>query len=182
MSRPLNPSMPIASIALLVALAACASGEKAATDSASVSSAPASTAGADSAAAANAATPSGAMIDPSTVTRDALAVMPGMTPAAAESLLVHQPYKDMVEVDAVLSKRLSEAARDSVYTVLWKPIDLNKASKAEILLIPGVGAKMQHEFEEYRPYKSIEQFRREIGKYVDANEVARLERYVVVVP
>jgi hypothetical protein len=39
---------------------------------------------------------------------------------------------------------------------------------------------MQHEFEEYRPYRGIEQFRREIGKYVDSAEVARLERYVTI--
>jgi hypothetical protein len=39
---------------------------------------------------------------------------------------------------------------------------------------------MRHEFEEYRPYTSIAQFRREIGKYVDSTEVARLERYVMV--
>ena len=37
---------------------------------------------------------------------------------------------------------------------------------------------MLGEFKEYRPYKSIEQFRREIGKYVDKKELARLERYV----
>jgi hypothetical protein len=39
---------------------------------------------------------------------------------------------------------------------------------------------MVHEFEEYRPYTSIEQFRAEIGKYVDEKEVARLERYIYV--
>jgi hypothetical protein len=39
---------------------------------------------------------------------------------------------------------------------------------------------MLHEFKEYRPYKAIEQFRREIGKYVDKREVARLERYVTI--
>ena len=37
---------------------------------------------------------------------------------------------------------------------------------------------MAHEFEEYRPYKNIDQFRREIGKYVDDKELARLERLV----
>lgn len=36
------------------------------------------------------------------------------------------------------------------------------------------------EFKEYRPYKAMEQFRREIGKYVDKNEVARFERYVTL--
>ena len=37
---------------------------------------------------------------------------------------------------------------------------------------------MAHEFEEYRPYTSMEQFRKEIGKYVDEKELARLERLV----
>ena len=63
---------------------------------------------------------------------------------------------------------------------MWKPIDLNTAKGEEILLIPGVGPRMRHEFEEYRPYKDIEQFRREIGKYVDKAEVARLEQYVTI--
>ena len=49
-----------------------------------------------------------------------------------------------------------------------------------ILMVPGVGDRMAHEFEEYRPYQNIEQFRREIGKYVDEDEVARLERYVTL--
>jgi hypothetical protein len=39
---------------------------------------------------------------------------------------------------------------------------------------------MLREFKEYRPYTNIEQFRREMGKYVDDGEVARLERYVLV--
>jgi hypothetical protein len=39
---------------------------------------------------------------------------------------------------------------------------------------------MRHEFEEYRPYSDIARFRREIGKYVDNAEVARLEQYVTI--
>jgi hypothetical protein len=39
---------------------------------------------------------------------------------------------------------------------------------------------MLGEFKEYRPYKAMAQFRREIGKYVDDKEVARLERYVTI--
>jgi hypothetical protein len=47
-------------------------------------------------------------------------------------------------------------------------------------MIPGVGARMLHEFQEYRPYESMEQFMREIGKYVDEGELARLARYVTL--
>ena len=71
-----------------------------------------------------------------------------------------------------------EVARLEQY--VFVPIDLNSASDEEILSIPGVGRRMLHEFKEYRPYRSIEQFRREIGKYVSEREVARLERYVIL--
>lgn len=60
------------------------------------------------------------------------------------------------------------------------PININTATDAEILRIPGVGPRMLREFKEYRPWTSIEQFRREIGKYVDKTEVARLEKYIVI--
>ena len=39
---------------------------------------------------------------------------------------------------------------------------------------------MAHEFEEYRPWRSYAQFEKEIGKYVDAKEVSRLKRYVMI--
>ena len=123
---------------------------------------------------------SGAMVDPNTATREQLAAIQGMTPAAADSLVARRPFADMTRVDSVLAPQLDSAARRGVYAKLWKPIDLNKASDAEILLIPGIGSRMLREFKEYRPYTSIEQFRREIGKYVDAEEVARLEQYVSI--
>jgi hypothetical protein len=39
---------------------------------------------------------------------------------------------------------------------------------------------MRHEFEEYRPYSAMAQFQREMGKYVDDEEVARMSRYVEI--
>ena len=123
---------------------------------------------------------SGAMLDPNAATRDQLAAIQGMTPAAADTLIARRPFDNMTKVDSVLAPQLDSTARRTVYARLWKPIDLNTASDAEILLIPGIGSRMLREFKEYRPYTSIEQFRREIGKYVDAEEVARLEKYVSI--
>ncbi|HEX8359014.1 MAG TPA: hypothetical protein VF613_02775 [Longimicrobium sp.] len=121
----------------------------------------------------------GTMVDPNTGTREQLLTVPGMDAATADALVAGRPYADMTAVDKVLAGRnMAEPQRKAAYATLWKKIDLNKASKEEVLLIPGVGPRMQHEFEEYRPYRNIEQFRREIGKYVDEGEVARLERYV----
>lgn len=59
-------------------------------------------------------------------------------------------------------------------------VNINTATDAQILAIPGVGPRMLKEFKEYRPWTSMAQFRREIGKYVDKKEVARLEQYITI--
>jgi DNA uptake protein ComE-like DNA-binding protein len=60
-------------------------------------------------------------------------------------------------------------------------LNLNTASANDFLTtIPGMGNKMVHEFEEYRPYRSVQQFRREIGKYVSPEQIAEYEKYVFV--
>ena len=59
-------------------------------------------------------------------------------------------------------------------------VNLNTASDAELAAIPGITPKLAHEFEEYRPYVSISQFRKEIGKYVDGATVTAFEPYVYV--
>ena len=60
-------------------------------------------------------------------------------------------------------------------------VNLNTATEADLLrAIPNLGNRMVHEFEEYRPYKSIFQFRKEIGKYVDQAQVAEYEKYIFV--
>jgi DNA uptake protein ComE-like DNA-binding protein len=122
----------------------------------------------------------GTLLDPNQATREELLAMPGVDEPLADAIVAGRPFDDMLAVDRVLAGRLGEEQREAVYGRLWKPLDLNRASGEEILLIPGVGPKMRHEFEEYRPYRSMEQFRREIGKYVDDTELARLERYVTL--
>lgn len=59
-------------------------------------------------------------------------------------------------------------------------LNMNTASEDEFRSIPDVGDRMVHEFEEYRPYVSIQQFRKEIGKYVDEDQVAAYEEYIFV--
>jgi DNA uptake protein ComE-like DNA-binding protein len=159
-------------VIVLVAAGCADSGEQQTTPAADTSTATA-------AAAQPAPTSAGGMLDPNTATVEELAAIPGLDQAAATALVNGRPYQDMRAVDRLLAN-LTQQQRDTVYTRLWKPLDLNSATKEEIELIPGVGPKMRHEFEEYRPYTSIEQFRREIGKYVDEQEVARLEKYVTI--
>ncbi|MDQ2669115.1 MAG: hypothetical protein M3Y31_00645 [Gemmatimonadota bacterium] len=163
-----------AAAALLITLAACAGGDQ-----------EASPAGGADTMATGAAAPEppaaqSVFLDPDAASREDLLAIAGMDSAAADAVVSGRPYASVTALDSALAPHLSESERDSVYTRLWRPIDLNSASDAEILMIPGVGDRMLHEFKEYRPYTSMEQFRREIGKYVDDEEVARLESYVTI--
>lgn len=60
-------------------------------------------------------------------------------------------------------------------------LNLNDLTEDELMAtIPNFSNRMVREFFEYRPYISIQQFRREIGKYVDDTQVAEYEQYVYV--
>ena len=120
------------------------------------------------------------MVDPNLATEAQLAALPGVTPAIAKTIVDKRPFLTITDLDAALAPSLSKEQRSALYAKTFVHINLNSATKDEILLIPGVGPRMLHEFEEYRPYTSMAQFRREIGKYVKPDELARLESYVFV--
>lgn len=119
------------------------------------------------------------IVDANLVTEAALAQLPYMTPALAKAVVAKRPFKTVKDLDTALSS-LTKEQRTELYGKLFVPINLNTATDEEILLIPGVGNRMLREFKEYRPYTALAQFHREIGKYVDATELARLEQYVFV--
>jgi DNA uptake protein ComE-like DNA-binding protein len=97
-----------------------------------------------------------------------------------KSILEQRPFLHMADLNELLAKSLSKEQLAELYAKMFVQLNLNTASQEEILMIPGVGSRMLREFREYRPYKTMAQFRKEIGKYVDVKEVARLEQYVFV--
>ncbi|MEO8612891.1 MAG: hypothetical protein ABI690_33665, partial [Chloroflexota bacterium] len=69
----------------------------------------------------------------------------------------------------------------STDTATCVKLNLNIETQEQLLsTIPNFSSRMVREFFEYRPYVSIQQFRREIGKYVDDAQVAQYEQYVFV--
>ncbi len=120
------------------------------------------------------------VLNPNTAEADQLRGVAHIDAAIVNAIMDQRPLADALELDALLSDSLNEGLRAEAYANLFIPLNLNTASGIEILLIPGMNNRMAHEFDEYRPYTSLVQFRREIGKYVDEDEVARLEQYVFV--
>ena len=120
------------------------------------------------------------VLNPNLASADEMAALPHMTLGLANAIIEHRPHLTMLPLNEMISQHLSDEQRAELYTQLFVPINLNTASEEEILLVPGVGSRMAHEFDEYRPYRALAQFRREIGKYVDDEQVAAYEQYVFV--
>ena len=123
---------------------------------------------------------SAGLVNPDLAGETELLALPHMNAALVKSVIEQRPYMNMASLQALLAKALSKDQLTELYGKMFVQLNLNSASEEEILLIPGLGKRMLHEFQEYRPYKTIAQFRKEIGKYVDQKEVARLEQYVFV--
>jgi radical SAM superfamily enzyme with C-terminal helix-hairpin-helix motif len=95
------------------------------------------------------------------------------SPQAATTPTVAESTAEATEVDATLD--------NENILVRCTKLNLNDVTGETLLAtIPDFSNRMVREFEEYRPYISIQQFRREIGKYVDEAQVAEYEQYVYV--
>ena len=119
-------------------------------------------------------------INLNSASREEILLVPGVGERMAHEFEDYRPYISMAQFRREIGKYADDDEVARFEQFVFVPINLNEAGEEDILSIPGVGDRMLHEFLEYRPYKSMEQFRREIGKYVSEDEVARLERYVTL--
>ena len=120
------------------------------------------------------------IVDANTATEAQLSGVSGVTPEIAAAIVAGRPYSDATAFAAALEKATSKDAATELMTRVFVPVNLNTASEDAIKLIPGMTPKMVHEFMEYRPYEDMAEFDREIGKYVDEAEVARLRSYTTL--
>lgn len=115
-----------------------------------------------------------------TAAREEILLIPGAGARMAREFAEYRPWKSWAQFDKEISKYVGQPETDRLKQYVFIPINLNTATDEDILGIPGAGQRMVREFKEYRPWKTKEQFDKEIGKYVGAKETARLWRYVVV--
>ena len=119
-------------------------------------------------------------INLNTATAAEIMLVPGAGKRMAREFAEYRPWKSYAQFEKEIGKYVdaTEVARLAQYTFI--PLNLNTATEADFMTIPGAGKRFAHEFEEYRPWKSQVQFEKEIGKYVDAKEVRRFWRYMVI--
>ena len=105
-------------------------------------------------------------------------MIPGVGDRMAHEFEEYRPYTSIKQFKREMAKYVDENEISRYLNYVFVPVELNTASEDDIESLPGLGKRITHEFMEYRPYKNLEQFRKEIGKYVDAKELLRLERLV----
>jgi DNA uptake protein ComE-like DNA-binding protein len=110
--------------------------------------------------------------------------VPASTPAAAAATTTSPAATSVAATatdgSAALPTSEQSATAAATATVEAK-LNLNEVTEEQLLgTIPNFSTRMVREFLEYRPYVSIQQFRKEIGKYVSAEQVTAYEQYVYV--
>jgi DNA uptake protein ComE-like DNA-binding protein len=115
-----------------------------------------------------------------TGTAEEILLIPGAGKRMAREFPEYRPWRNWAQFDKEISKYVGQPETDRLKQYVFIPVKLNTGTDEDIMSIPGAGTRMVREFKEYRPWKTKEQFEKEIGKYVDNKEVARLWRYVVI--
>ena len=114
-----------------------------------------------------------------------LMLIPGMDAAKLKAITAGRPWKSFDQFQTAMAKTMTptEAARIEQY--LFIPIELNTWTDPIMDSFASIGVgtpRWKREFAEYRPWTSMEQFDREISKYLRSRpqELKRLERYVYI--
>jgi len=115
-----------------------------------------------------------------TTPEDDFKVIPGVGDRMAHEFEEYRPYTSIAQFRKEIGKYVDEEEVARYEQYVFVPVELNTASEETMKALPGVGNRMAHEFDEYRPYTNMEQFRKEIGKYVDDTELKRLARLVYI--
>lgn len=169
-------------IAALALLAACGGNSSSDDVAQPVAESAGESAPVEAAPAEASAFPTAALIDPNTASEEDLATVPGMSEAAAAAIVGGRPFATPSEMNAAIGDALDDEDRKTVYALVFLKVGLNNGAEDDYKLIPSTMSpgKLAHEFEEYRPYESMDQFSREMSKYVSDDEVAYLTRFVTL--
>ena len=122
------------------------------------------------------------LIDPNTATAEQLAGISGLSDAGVKAVIANRPFETPTQLHEALGSEINDDNQFDIYSAMFVKVNLNSGENEDFRLVPTTlsARKLAHEFEEYRPYDSIDQFRREMSKYVSDEEVDFLTRFVIV--
>ncbi len=126
--------------------------------------------------------PTTPLINPNAAPEGVLAGIQGLSDSAIVAVIAGRPFATPSALHVVIGELLTDDVQKQVYELMFIKVGLNSGAEEDYRLIPSTmsAGKLAHEYDEYRPYESIDQFRREMAKYVGDDEVAYLARFVTL--
>ncbi len=112
-------------------------------------------------------------------------LIPGVDAKKVTVLKSQRPWSSFEQFQTAVAKATSAAEATRLEQYLFIPVELNTFTEPimDSFASIGVGTRQwKREFTEYRPWTSMEQFDREISKYLRSRptELKRLARYVII--
>jgi DNA uptake protein ComE-like DNA-binding protein len=115
-----------------------------------------------------------------TGTREEILLIPGAGNRMAREFPEYRPWRTWAQFDREISKYVGQPATDGLKQYVFIPLNVNTASDADLMTIPGVTAATVAQIKAARPVASKEQFEQKVGAAASAKEAARLWRFFVL--
>jgi DNA uptake protein ComE-like DNA-binding protein len=107
-------------------------------------------------------------------------LVPGSGKRMSAEFAEYRPWKNWAQFDKEIGKYVGQQETDRFKQYMFIPINLNTANDEVLLTVPGANSRMVGELKQSRPWKTKEQFDKEIGKAFGSKEAAGLWRYFVI--
>jgi hypothetical protein len=116
-----------------------------------------------------------------------LMLIPGMDAQKLGAIKAGRPWATFAAFQSAMAAASSATEATRLEQYLFIPIELNSFTEPimDSFASIGVGTRQwKREFAEYRPWRDMAQFERDIGKYLRSrpSELQRLARYVIIAP
>ncbi len=115
-----------------------------------------------------------------TGTRDEIVLVPGAGTRMAREFAEYRPWKSWAQFDREIGKYVGQEATDKLKQYVFIPMNVNTASDADLMTIPGMTSSLLGQVKQGRPWASQEQFEQQIGKAANSKEAARIWRFLVI--
>ncbi len=116
-----------------------------------------------------------------TCTLDEILLIPRIARRMRIEFPEYRPWKNWEQFDREIGKylRANPGELDRLRQYMFIPMDVNAASDADVMTIPGMTQPVLQQIRQGRPWKSQDDFASRIGQTTTPKEAARLWRYFV---
>jgi DNA uptake protein ComE-like DNA-binding protein len=118
-------------------------------------------------------------INLNTATPEEIKLIPGAGKKMAKEFEEYRPWKSWAQFNKKISKYVGEKEVERLAQYCFIPLDVNKATDEELATIPGVTKPTLEQISKGRPWKTMEDFKKDFAKTAGDKDARRIARFLV---